>query len=156
MGTGLTTKNCLLPLKHFKCFGCKADDFCHSKATISVSEVLTRQILSFDSESTESEEIRKVARRYLQEKESAEEARWKDIRRTPCRLNLIQAFPNQIVFTLIKSFEAMDLFLLKKHLLCTVRSEKRMPRKVFCDMRRLESHERSLNSVYIKPSSMAH
>lgn len=67
MGTGSTTKACLLPPLHFKFFRCEADDSFLSKALPSTLKVFSRQIRNHDSDINESEWIQDEARRYLQE-----------------------------------------------------------------------------------------
>lgn len=156
MGTGSTAKACLLAPKHFKFFGCEADDSCLLKSMPSILEVFARQILNDESDINESEEIHEAARRYLQGKASAEDTRRKDLWRTPRGLPAVQSFPNHIVFMLPQYFDDMDLFLHGKHLPCTVWSEKWLSRLNSFDVRSLLSHECVVYGVHIKPSTIPH
>lgn len=57
MSTGSATKAFLLDPKHFRIFGCKADDSCLTATISSVSEMFARQVLNVDSSNNEQKEI---------------------------------------------------------------------------------------------------
>lgn len=129
MGIRPTAKACLLALRHFKFFWCKAKNFCPSKAMSFSLEGFARQVLNVDSSINEPEKVQVAAIRYVQWKSCAVESEWRDLWRAPRGLSVVWMFLHHIFFMLSQYFDDTDLAFHGKHLLCTLWSKYWMSRR---------------------------